>query len=100
MNSSWRSARLALGAVVAVALMTSGCSKGSTLRGTTSVAVKSALKSKNINYKGDVTCTGDSLPISCTSVTTDGRPIAAQLADSGNSHCALVVTVAGQPIYK
>jgi hypothetical protein len=62
--------------------------------------VKSALKSKNINYKGDVTCSGNSLPINCTSTTTDGRPIAAQLADSGNSHCALVITVAGQQIYK
>ena len=87
-------------AAVSLVLLMTGCSKGATLRGTTSVAVKSALKSKNINYKGDVTCTGTAVPITCSSTATDGRPIAAQLADSGNSHCALVVKVAGQTIYQ
>jgi hypothetical protein len=76
----------------ATAVAAAACSSGAALRGPTSVAVKAALKDNNINYRGDVTCRGNQLPITCTSTATDGRPISATLSRSGGD-CVLVVTV-------
>ena len=75
----------------------SGRSKGQTLRGTASLAVKAALKDKKIDYKDPLTCTGDHLPISCTGITPDGRSIAGTLTSFGNN-CMVVVTVTNQQI--
>jgi hypothetical protein len=86
-------------AVVAIAVVAvSGCTKGQTLRGTSSVAVKAALADNHVNYQGSITCTGNDLPISCTGTSTDGRPIAGTLSTNSGSSCVLVVTVAGKEI--
>ncbi|MBO0728891.1 MAG: hypothetical protein J2P57_06500 [Acidimicrobiaceae bacterium] len=81
----------------ATAVAVAACSSGSALRGPTSVAVKAALKANNINYRGDVTCRGSRLPISCTSTATDGRTIAATLSRA-KGDCVLVVTVGSTQI--
>jgi hypothetical protein len=83
-----------------IVMVTSGCTKGQGLRGTTSVAVKAALSDNHVKYKGDITCTGDSLPITCTSTSTDGRPISGTLSTSDGSGCVLVVAVGGQQIVR
>ena len=86
--------------LLVIVMVTSGCTKGQGLRGTTSVAVKAALSDKHVKYKGDITCTGDSLPINCTGISTDGRPISGTLSASDSSGCVLVVTVGGQQIVR
>lgn len=78
-------------------IVLASCSSGAAIRGTTSLAVKSALKAHNVDYRGDVTCTGSQLPVTCTSTATDGRPIEATLSQSGGD-CVLVVTVGGAQI--
>lgn len=86
-----------VGVLCATILGVAACSSGAVSRGTTSLAVKSALKANGVNYKGDVTCVGSQLPITCTSTATDGRPISASLSKSGGD-CILVVTVGGAQI--
>lgn len=77
----------------------SGCSKGQTLRVTTSLAVKAALKDNKVDYKGDITCTGSNLPINCSGTATDGRLISGVLANkAGSNACSLVIKVADQQI--
>ena len=95
-----RNAVVVVAAVIALAVSgLTGCSKGETLRGTTSLAVKAALKDNKVDYKGSITCTGNDLPITCTGTSTDGRPISGTLANaSGSDSCALVVTVGGKEI--
>jgi hypothetical protein len=78
----------------------SGCSKGQTLRGTTSLAVKAALKDNKVDYKGSITCAGNDLPINCTGTASDGSPIAGSLSNSSGNSCVLVVNVASKQIAK
>lgn len=88
----------ALSACVCVlALALGACTSGAAVRGTTAVAVKSSLKANNVDYRGDVTCRGSQLPITCTSTATDGRPIVATLTKS-DGDCVLAVTVGGSQI--
>ena len=93
-----RRAVLVVTAVIGLALP--GCTKGQTLRGTTSVAVKGELADKHVDYKGSITCSGSDIPISCTGTTTDGRPIAATLASNSSNSCVLTVNVAGKEIVR
>jgi hypothetical protein len=91
--------RAALSAAAGLVLLTpAACTRGQGLRGTTSLAVKAALSDNHLKYKGDITCTGNNLPITCIGTTTDGKPIAATLAPGSDSGCVLVVTVGGQQI--
>ena len=83
--------------VCVLALALGACTSGAAVRGTTSVAVKSALKANNVDYRGDVTCRGTELPVTCTSTATDGRPIVATLTKS-DGDCVLAVTVGGSQI--
>ena len=81
-----------------IGLAFSGCSKGQSLRGTTSLAVKAALADNHVNYKGSITCTGSSLPINCTGTTTAGQPIAGNLSTNSSNSCVLAVNVGSKQI--
>jgi hypothetical protein len=87
---------VAVAAVIGLGL--SGCSKGQSLRGTTSLAVKAALADNHVDYKGSITCTGSSLPINCTGTTTTGQPIAGNLSTNSGNSCVLAVNVAAKQI--
>jgi hypothetical protein len=84
--------------VAVIGLALSGCSKGQSLRVTTSLAVKAALADNHVDYKGSVTCTGNSLPINCAGTTTTGQPIAGNLSTNSSNSCVLVVNVAAKQI--
>jgi hypothetical protein len=90
--------RRAFLAVTGLIMVAAACTRGQSLRGTTSLAVKAALAEHNIKYKGNISCTGNNLPINCTGTTVDGKPISGILAPGSGSGCVITVTVGGQQI--
>jgi hypothetical protein len=84
-------------AALGLAMVGVSCSSGAVQRTGTAVAVKAVLHDHDIDYRGDVRCVGNQLPIACTSMTTDGAPISATLSRS-NGQCELVVVVGSREI--